>query len=202
MKRLFWPILVALLSVSCIEVEDFGGYWDKGVRDPALEGRWRKLGVPGEDIDSIPCADTVRFVSAGKSHSMHMINPVDPAPPPAETARQKLDNEESVSVRSLKVGRHSVLMMPSVQSPGLILRYEVAGTILREYVLNVDDAFEARLKGTTNFVVEHEMGEYPVIKHFDDEVFRILSGIADDPSFWTLLCEYKKESRVTPNVKR
>jgi len=184
MKRLFWPILAVLLSVSCIDVEDFAGYWDKGVRDPALEGQWKKLGMPGEEIGSIPGADTLLFVSADQA------------------ARRKLDNEKSFTVRSLKVGRHSVLMMPSVQSRGFIVRYEVEGTILREYVLNNGDAFEERLEGATNFVEEHGTGTRAVIKHFDDEVFRILSGIADDPSFWSLVCEYKKVSQVIPSVRR
>jgi hypothetical protein len=53
--------------------EDFAGYWDKGVRDPALEGRWKKLGMPGEEIGNIPGADTLLFVSDGRSYSMHMI---------------------------------------------------------------------------------------------------------------------------------
>ena len=202
MKRLFWPILAVLLSVSCIDVEDFAGYWDKGVRDPALEGQWKKLGMPGEEIGSIPGADTLLFVSADRSYSMRMINPVDPSTPPVQAARRKLDNEKSFTVRSLKVGRHSVLMMPSVQSRGFIVRYEVEGTILREYVLNNGDAFEERLEGATNFVEEHGTGTRAVIKHFDDEVFRILSGIADDPSFWSLVCEYKKVSQVIPSVRR
>lgn len=93
-------------------------------------------------------------------------------------------------------------MMPSVQSRGFIVRYEVEGTILREYVLNNDEAFEERIEGATNFVQEHGTGTVAVIKHFDDEVFRILSGIADDPSFWHLVCEYKKVSQVTPSVRR
>jgi hypothetical protein len=92
--------------------------------------------------------------------------------------------------------------MPSVQSPGFIVRYEVEGTILREYVLDNSEAFEKRIEGATNFVEERGMGTYAVIKHFDDEVFRILSGIADDPSFWTLVCEYKKVPEVTPSVGR
>jgi hypothetical protein len=88
MKKRFWPILAVLLSVSCIDVEDFAGYWDKGVRDPALEGQWKKLGMPGEEVGSIPGADTLLFVSAGRSYSMQMINPVDPATPPAQAAHR------------------------------------------------------------------------------------------------------------------
>jgi hypothetical protein len=61
---------------------------------------------------------------------------------------------------------------------------------------------EARIEGATNFVEEHGTGTFAVIKHFDDEVFRILSGIADDPSFWNLVCEYKKVPQVTPSVGR
>jgi hypothetical protein len=131
-----------------------------------------------------------------------MINPLDASTPPAEAARQKLDNEQIFTVRSQKVGRHSVLMMPSVQSRGSILRYEIEGTILREYALNNGEAFEQRIDGATNFVEEHGTGTRAVIKYSDDEVFRILSGIADDPSYWNLVCEYKKVSQVTPSVRR
>jgi hypothetical protein len=82
------------------------------------------------------------------------------------------------------------------------VRYEIEGTILRKYAPNNGEAFEERIEGATNFVEEHGTGTFAVIKHFDDEVFRILSGIADDPSFWNLVCEYKKVSQVTPSVGR
>jgi hypothetical protein len=201
MKRLFWPILAVLLSVSCIDVEDFAGYWDKGVRDPALEGRWTKIGLPGEEVHNIPGSDTLLFVNDGRSYSMQMINPVDPTVPPSVAAQRRLDNELSFTVRSLKVGRHSVLMLPDPgQSRGRIVRYEVEGPILREYALNTSDAFEARLAGARNFVIEHGTGTFPVIKRFDDEVFRILSGIADDPAYWDLTCEYSKTPQITPSV--
>jgi hypothetical protein len=201
MKRLFWPILAVLLSASCIQVDDFAGYWDRGVRDPALEGRWKKIGMPGEDVENTPGAETLLFVRDGRSYWFQMINPLDPATPPPEAARQREDNEQRFAIRSLKVGHHSVLMLPEPgKSGGWIVRYEVEGTILREYALNTGEAFEARLKGARNFVLEHGMGTFPVIKRFDDEVFRILSGIADDPAYWNLTCEYRKASQVTPSV--
>ena len=38
MKKLCLCVAATLAMVSCIPVDDFGTYWDKGVVDPALEG--------------------------------------------------------------------------------------------------------------------------------------------------------------------
>ena len=35
-------------------------------------------------------------------------------------------------------------------------------------------------------------GTYVVINTFDDEVFQVLSEIADKPAYWILQCQYKK----------
>jgi hypothetical protein len=37
-------------------------------------------------------------------------------------------------------------------------------------------------------------GEYVVIDTFDDEVFQVLSEIADNPAYWILTCRYQKVS--------
>jgi hypothetical protein len=46
-------------------VENFGAYWDKGFIDTALEGSWKKIGIPGEKLSDTPGADQLLFTKNG-----------------------------------------------------------------------------------------------------------------------------------------
>ena len=75
MKKHLLPVVAILLLSSCTTVDDFGAYWDKGFVDPALEGTWKKIGLPGVKLDSIPGSDKLVFVKDGRSYSVQAINP-------------------------------------------------------------------------------------------------------------------------------
>ncbi len=196
MKR-FWPCLVAVLALSaCTPVDDFGAYWDKGFADPALEGSWKKAGLPGENIGSIPGADLMRFTKNGASYDLQHINSLDPALDPEKLEQRRKDNEQKMSARSLQIGKHRFLMErePAGKGRGFLHRYEIQGTTLREYwIANgaAVDFLKTKHPAAKNIRKNVGEGTYVVIGRFDDEVFQVLSEMLDTPA-WRLNCEYTK----------
>ena len=197
MKRL-WPCLAAILALSsCTGVEDFGLYWDKGFIDPALQGSWKKLGLPGQNSNDIPGPDLWRFTRNGSSYSLQGINPIDQTADPDVIEQQQAENDRPMSARTLRIGKHLFLIQrdPGGQGTGSIQRYDVQRGMLREYWMNngaAVDFLEAKHPTAKNIKRNVGEGEYVVIDTFDDEVFRVLSEIADDPAYWFLSCQYKK----------
>jgi hypothetical protein len=193
-----WPCLVAVLALSsCTEVADFGLYWDKGFLDPALEGTWKKLGLPGADRDSIPGADQWRFTRSGASYAVQSINPVDANAEPDVVEQQKAENEHRTSARTLRIGKHLFLMEREKDGSGdgVIVRYDIRRGTLQEYWIDngaAVDFLKARHPTAKNIKRNVGEGEYVVIGQFDDEVFQVLSEIADNPAYWFISCQYKK----------
>ena len=183
MKRLWLCVACSLVLTSCVPVDDFGKYWDKGVVDPALEGSWQKLGCAGESPDGTSGRDGWRFTKNGANYSLQATN-----------------DEEITSARTLRVGRQLLLMQRDAVSPkdGLLTRYEVHGRTLNAYVLDhaaAADFLEQRHPNAANIRINKDDGRYVVIGTFDDEVFRILSEFVNDPAYWILMCQYRKTSK-------
>lgn len=197
MKRL-WPCLAAVIvHASCTGVEDFGVYWDKGIVDPALAGSWKKVGLPGRDSNGVPGPDMLRFTRSGSSYAFQAINPIDQTEAPEDIERQKADNEARLSARTLPIGRHKLLMVRDAAGQGkdAIERYEVQRGTFREYIMNNGAGVEflaTKHPTAKNIRKNTGEGEYVEIDKFDDEVFQILSEIADNPAYWILSCEYKR----------
>jgi hypothetical protein len=194
MKRFCLSIVAVLCLSSCTGVEDFGLYWDKGFIDPALEGSWKKIGLPGQDPKGIPGPDLWRFTRNGTGYSLQLTNRIDQTAEPEVVQRQKADNERRMSARTLRVGK-SLFLMTGGQGKGAIERYDVQRGILQEYWINNGAAVEfLRAKHPTAKNIRRNVGEgeYVVIDTFDDEVFRVLSEIADNPAYWFLNCRYQK----------
>ena len=136
-KRHLVPVVAFLVFSSCTPVEDFGAYWDKGFVDPALAGRWQKLGMPGQNIDDIPGADQLLFEKDGLSYSWKMINPIDSRLSAEEAAQREKDNDSGWALRTLKIGNHLfwAFVAPGGKK-GNIIRYEIQGDLLLEYQAN------------------------------------------------------------------
>lgn len=66
---------------------------------------------------------------------MQGVNPIDPAAPSDVRARQQGDSDRQIAVRTLRVGNALLMMMraPGGEGPGMVTRYEIRGTTLREY---------------------------------------------------------------------
>jgi hypothetical protein len=202
MRRHVLPVVALLLLSSCTDVSDFGAYWDKGVVDPALEGTWQKIGVPGVKLDATPGPDQLVFVKGALSYSLQAINPIDTALSDDVAAQRKKDNEFRLVVRTLTIGKHSFFMERGQPAPdgtwqGILVRYEIEGDILREYFVDngaAVDLMETKHPTARNIGRNRGEGRYVVIQTFDDEVFQILSEISDDTAYWNLECQYRKAS--------
>lgn len=196
-KKHIFPVIAFLVLASCTPVENFGAYWDKGFVDPGLAGRWQKIGLPGENLDSIPGADQLLFVKNGSSYAWQAINPIDSTLSADAAAQRKKDNETRLTVRTLKIGNHLFIMARGdlARTDGNLQRYEIKGDLLREYQINNGPALDflkAKYPSAANIHKNRSEGAYVVIDTFDDEVFRILSEISDNAAYWELECEYKR----------
>lgn len=188
MTRICLTICAVLVMSSCTPVDDFGLYWDKGFADPALEGSWKKVGRAGDNPDSVPgCPDLWRFTRSGANYSLQAIYPIDKTAEP----------EAALSVRTLQIGKSLFRMQrdPAGGKDGAIVRYQVRRGVLEEYWIanGAGVAFvTAKYPTAKNIGKNTGEGEFVVIGTFDDEVFRALSEIADNPRYWFLSCSYKK----------
>jgi hypothetical protein len=197
MKQFCLCLVAVLVLSSCTPVEDFGSYWDKGFVDPALEGSWKKFGRPGEDPKHIPSPDLWRFTRNGSSYSLQGINPIDQTAAPDVIEDQKASNKARMSARTLRIGKHLFLIQrdPGDQGKGSIERYDVQRGTLQEYWIDNGAAVEflkAKHPTAKNIKKNDGEGEFVVINTFDEEVFQVLSEIADNPAYWFLNCRYKK----------
>lgn len=197
MKRVILAVVAACTVSSCTTVDNFGAYWDKGIVDPALEGTWKKVGLPGENIDSIPGADTRRFTRDGTAYLAQELNPIDPAAPLDLRARQQADDDRQSAVRTLRIGNTLLMMVrsPDGKGRGMITRYDIHGTTLREYWIENSRALAfLAMRPVEAKNIRRNVGEgaYVVIGTFDDEVFQVLSEWSANPRYWRLNCEYQK----------
>ena len=199
MKRLCLCIAAALTLASCLQVDDFGAYWDKGFQDPALAGSWKNVGLPdGKDgIDSGTSPAMWRFTKDGAGYLAQPINPIDPSADASTRAQQQQDNSTPMNARSLRIGRRTFLMLrdPSRGDEGVIQRYDIQGTTLKEYWLDNGLALEflaAKHPSARNIKKNVGEGDYLVIDKFDDEVFKVLSELSANADFWLQTSQYKK----------
>ena len=197
LTRRLLPVVVLLLFSSCIPVGDFGVYWDKGVVDPTLEGTWKKIGIPGEDVDATPGADQLRFTKDGQSYSWQAINPLDSTLSDDAAAQRRKDNEARWALRTLKIGNHLFFAArgPEGNRGGMLNRHQGQGDFLLEDTIEngaAVDFLETKHPTARNIHKNKAEGRYVVIDTFDDEVFQILSEISDDAAFWVLQCRYRK----------
>jgi hypothetical protein len=193
------PLLAVVLLSSCITVDDFGAYWDKGFVDPALAGTWKIIGVPREALDGGPWPERLRFTKNGRSYALQGINPIDSGMTAEQAAEQARNNETREAARTLTIGRHAFLMQRPQQGgqDGMLVRYEVRGGILSQYIMDFGEALEfmAAKHPAARNITSHDVDAHFIdIQTFDDEVFQILSEIADVPRYWGVVNRYKKIS--------
>jgi hypothetical protein len=198
--RIAWtvvPLLALVMLGACTDVADFGAYWDRGTLDPALAGRWKKIGRPGEPVGSIPGSDLVVFTRAAMSYSLQLTNPVDDPALDADARAQRLkDNDARLEARTLRLGGRNFLMVRADGGgQGAIERYEIKGDVLEEWWLYPQAAEEwlAEKHPNARSIKRHsDMGQWVTIDKLDDEAAGILVETLKEPSLWILSCTYRK----------
>ncbi len=177
--------LAVLLLASCIPVEDWGGYWDKGVVYPEMAGTWREVGKSGGP-------GLVRIVNKKGTYRVDSLDPKD--------RRDK--DYTPMFAKSLQVGQYSFLMTSTgavEKSDRNLVRYLLEKGTLTEYSLS-DDAMAKFLRWhhpfARNIAVsgckEKCLLHSVRIKVFDSEVFKILAEIPNTPEFWSVADQWRK----------
>ncbi|MCK4275844.1 MAG: hypothetical protein KAX78_04980, partial [Phycisphaerae bacterium] len=194
-------------------VEDFGEYWEKGVRDTALnwyweveDGRFRfvlKAGVRHRIMRK-------QYLSFAPRNQEYLVFRAFPEMFPGFEYRP----QGLVWARTLRVGGHDFLMYrqrpnrlflarkdvsidKSSSKPVELLwlqRYAVEGDRLTFYQLN-DEAFGEALKaGRINGMVNNEHPDYPGprITRLDQPTLAALAGLADRQSNWIVRAKYSR----------
>jgi hypothetical protein len=174
MKKLLLTIAVLMLT-SCIDVDDFGAYWDKATIDPAVAGDWLRVPVSANDAaNDFPTGQTWHFTLKGGAYQVqtHLDG--------------KEDDQPAYPVKTLMIGHYRFLALGPKQ--GSIVRYEISDDTFTAYGLNFVTAWEYIKKKypreSGNFV-RSDMKDAPVkISLLDDNVYKILSQLPCDERFW------------------
>ena len=206
MRNLFLCLAMVLLS-SCIPVDDFGTYWEKGTIDPALLGRWVEITSPARDADDRKEARTVKV--SDKKEGIQVVNQggtyrIDSLD---EEERQKKDYAP-MPARTLKAGCYTFLMVIDKERDDKsrisrdLVRYEIQGDVFRDYSLDdgrMSAFLEEKYPGAKNIGRPACKGNGKCLRFvrigtLDDEVFKILSEIPDTKEFWTDAGIYRRQA--------
>lgn len=184
--------LLAVLLVSCIPVDDMGGYWDKGVIDKLLIGTW----IPDKDFKSRHDSEPLQILDNEDAYRIES---------PDENMRNR-DEGQPTLARTLQVGNY-LFFMVGVRK-GDLLRYAVRNGALEIYVLNAHAVRLMLAKDypnvkniqidacviCSNRAKRDETYDNVKINLFDATVYDILAKIPNTPDYWHLERRYRKES--------
>jgi hypothetical protein len=174
-------ILAVLMLASCIDVDDFGPMWDRTSLDPALQGEWLRIPVPGDDLALFPAEENIRFVL--KDGAYELQNDVHGEP----------DEKPDYPVKTLAAGSYKFLAFGPKQ--GSIIKYTIAGNIMTVYRLDFFRAWAFIQKNYPDVknIVREDSEEAPVkIKYFDEDVLKALAALPDEETYWYPANAYKK----------
>ncbi|MFH1157969.1 MAG: hypothetical protein V1721_03680 [Pseudomonadota bacterium] len=163
--------LTALFLSSCIPVGDFGPYWDKGIIDPALLGKWN-----GEDKEGYGIVD---------KGGTYQIDTLD-------EREKKEKSYVPMTARTLKAGSYTFLMIKESNKKEVI-RYKIEGDVIQKYSLAPEQLSAFLLKEKYPEAKNIVFGEVH-IENFDDEVYKILSEIPDTKKFWVPDGKYRRQT--------
>lgn len=174
MKSLLMCLAVLFLS-SCILVEDFSSYWDKGVVDSALLGKWKGESGNGNGYDIVEKEDIYQIDSLDEKD-------------------RKEEDYFSIAAKTLNVGSYTFLMafMEGDKKGAVLIRYKKEGDIIQQYSLKsvkMNAFLEEKYPEVKNIKkAEYEKKHWYTfgirIRKFDKEVYKILLEIPDTRDFW------------------
>jgi len=157
--------LACLALMSCIQVEDFGVYWDKGLVDPQLYGAW----LPEKENVS----ECIAFAKNANDYTL------------------QLGEGEALTIRSLLVGKHRFMMMKKTRDSqdGQLIRYTVSRDSFDLYQLNPNEEADFK-KRYPHSAVDIENGT-ATIHMLDKEMLDLIEKVADEPNYWVLMKTYR-----------
>jgi len=182
MRLRLFLLAVVLSQAACINVEDFGAYWDKAGTDAALAGQWRQVSAS---------PDQTRANGYGIGNTIHLSLKADAYEMVARDADGKRP-DALFAVKTLAVGRYHFLL--TGHPKGIMERYSISGRTLlvcQQFGPGMVEFLRAQYPNARSIHKNRSEGEYLVIDTFDDEAFTILSNIPDQEKYW--VCDSKWE---------
>jgi hypothetical protein len=169
-KRWQLSLLTCLALMACINVDDFGVYWNEGTLDPQLEGSW----MPEKQAAD----QCLRFKKNKDSY--------------------QFDNgdKEVPDARTLAIGSYSFLMVKKPkEKDGQLYKYTATKDSFVIYQLNKEKKEDFLKKyNTSNVVFENDVVK---IKVLNKPSIAMLRNIAAQDNYWQVLTAYK-HSDCTP----
>jgi len=176
-------LAVVLSQTACINVEDFGAYWDMAGTDRALAGTWRQVSASPEQT---------RAKGYGIGNTIHLSVKADAYEMVVHDAEGKQPDASFHPVKTLDVGRYHFLL--DRRTRGTMLRYSISGRTLlvcQQFGPGMVEFLRTRYPDARSVHKNKHEGEYLVIDTFDGEAFTILSNIPDQEKYWD--CDQKWE---------
>lgn len=168
-----------LLLTACIDVDDYGEYWDKTTIDPSLTGRWAKV---SEDDESKLTGEEWTFTPKNGAYSVQ------------DYKNGKSDEDPLYPVKTLEIGKYK--FVATGPESGSILRYDNDGDSIAWLVADPDKVWEfiqKKYPGEDGIyrddpdpeVSAAENRDRPLrISHFDDDVAAMLAAIPNNEIYW------------------
>lgn len=184
-------LLATLMLAACIDVDDFGDYWNKATLDPDLKGDWVRL--PEPDKPATLEQKTVQEWRFTEKNGAYEVQ---------SHAEGQQDEAPMYPVKTLAVGRYRFVAANPEKGDKTILRYKITGDTIAFMVLNDSAAWsfiDKNYPNPKNIVSGSEGRPALKIKMFDDEVYKILSNIPDMKDYWRVDTRLERMKRKTPN---
>jgi hypothetical protein len=215
--RVLGLLLVAAAGCSlcgCIVVDDLGGYWEKGVLDPQLQGYWKWRGTSSfaEFGDTYVC-----FEPEGDHYLRRTRHTSDLANAPSTASE----------VKTLTLGKHRFLMSGPVRTqPELLVltvphpwglqRYSINGNVLTLYYLDESVLHDAIAQGrvagrwpapdvsieSMGIMDPQQLADtVPAISKLDDQSIAFIESVADQPGCWHRVERFQRIADITKEMK-
>ncbi|MGB4102393.1 MAG: hypothetical protein WBK91_10875 [Alphaproteobacteria bacterium] len=172
-----------LLLASCIDVMNFGIYWNRGYLEPSLVGTWDPIPVAGQDLGTLK---RQRLTIKGDTYVI-------------TSYEGGIEKTDAPMVGRLLLVSHLTFLMLGGQTQGALYRYKLEGKdVVKFYNLDKVAAqkFVAeKFPNAKNIEGGPGAGTYGAtfgIKNLDSEALQILVAIPDNETYWKLDASYKK----------
>ncbi|HTK84116.1 MAG TPA: hypothetical protein VL625_03430 [Patescibacteria group bacterium] len=177
--------LIALALSSCLPIQDFGSYWDKGYIDESVIGNW-DISDSAAKIKKEAKTEIVHVTSKGNTFSVEFI----------ENGKTQAEQDQLIG-RTLNAGVYKYFLYGSrseiKNAKGMLFRYVVKDNYFMIYDLKPDSLFKLlhdKYSSVTNIkkadCTSRIICEPIEITKLDEGVFKILSQIPDTLEFWTM----------------
>jgi hypothetical protein len=171
--------------VSCVDVEDYGDYWQKAGTDKRLAGAWKVLAATPEETreKGYAIGSIWRVVDNNGAYKLSLPGDAN------------VQNDQPIyPIKTLDIGRYQFLLFG--RRKGQLFRYKLKGRTLEVCIPDLADFMATHYPNAVNIRKDEEEAAVTTVLRFDNTVFRILSRVPDTEDYW--YCDFVKFERIAP----